>query len=127
MDEAELAAEPPVVARPRLLEALEMGVGALDLVVAHQANIRIIDYAVKRLGIPEEKVFNNLERYGNTSGASIPLALAEARDVGRLHAGDTVLMVGFGAGLTWGSTVVAYEPLASAARPDAPRAEGVGA
>lgn len=95
----------------RLLEALEMGVDELDLVVAHQANIRIIDYAVRHLGVPEEKVFNNLDRYGNTSGASIPLALTEARDRGRLADGDTVLMVGFGAGLTWGSTVVSYEPL----------------
>jgi 3-oxoacyl-[acyl-carrier-protein] synthase III len=98
----------------RLLDALELGPDGVDLVVAHQANIRIIDNAVKRLGIPPEKVFNNLERYGNTSGASIPLALTEARDVGRLRPGDTVLMVGFGAGLTWGSTVVAYEPVRAA-------------
>lgn len=99
----------------RLLEALGIGVEDLDLVVAHQANRRIIDYVASRLGIPEEKLFNNLERYGNTSSASIPLALTEARDTGRLKPGDLLLMVGFGGGFTWGSTVVRYEPLEAAA------------
>ena len=70
----------------RLLEALEISIDEIDLVVAHQANSRIIDVAARRLGIPEDRVFNNLERYGNTSSASIPLALAEARDEGRLRA-----------------------------------------
>ena len=95
----------------RLLDALEMTVDDVDLVIPHQANARIIDHAAARLGLSEGKMFNNLERYGNTSSASVPLALAEARDAGRLHAGDTVLMIGFGAGLTWGSAVVRYEPL----------------
>lgn len=94
----------------RLLERLEMGVDEIDLLVAHQANQRIIEHALRRLDIPQERVFNNLERYGNTSSASIPLALCEARDLGRLRPGDMVLMVGFGAGLSWGSTVVRYEP-----------------
>jgi 3-oxoacyl-[acyl-carrier-protein] synthase-3 len=95
----------------RLLEALEMGVGEIDLVVAHQANLRIIEHAAKRLGIPDERIYNNVDRFGNTSSASIPIALAEAREVGRLTPGDLLLLVGFGAGLTWGSTVVRYEPL----------------
>jgi 3-oxoacyl-[acyl-carrier-protein] synthase III len=95
----------------RLLAALEMDVEEIDLVVAHQANLRIIEHAAKRLGVPEERLYNNVDRFGNTSSASIPIALAEAREVGRLHAGDLLLLVGFGAGLTWGSTVVRYEPL----------------
>lgn len=94
----------------RLLEALEMGIDEVDLLVPHQANIRIIDYAVERLGIDPERVFNNVDRYGNTSSASIPLALTEAQANGRLSAGDLVMMVGFGGGLTWGSTLVRYEP-----------------
>jgi 3-oxoacyl-[acyl-carrier-protein] synthase-3 len=95
----------------RLLDAVDVTLDDIDLVVPHQANIRIIDHAAARLGIPESKLFNNLEHYGNTSSASIPLALTEARDAGRLRPGDLVLMVGFGAGLTWGSTVVRYEPV----------------
>lgn len=94
----------------RLLAGLELSIDEIDLVVAHQANSRIIDHAVARLGIPPEKAFTNLERYGNTSAASIPIAMAEARDLGVLRPGHLVLMVGFGAGLSWGSAVVRYEP-----------------
>jgi len=101
----------------RLLERLELGIDEIDLVVLHQANIRIIDHAMRRLGIVEERAFNNVDRYGNTSSASIPLAMAEARDRGRLHPGDLVLMVGFGAGLAWGSAVVRYEPVLGALSP----------
>jgi 3-oxoacyl-[acyl-carrier-protein] synthase-3 len=94
----------------RLLDGMETSVDEIDLLIPHQANIRIIDHAVERLGIPPEKVFNNLERYGNTSAASIPIAMTEARDAGVLKPGDLVLMVGFGAGLSWASTLVRYEP-----------------
>jgi 3-oxoacyl-[acyl-carrier-protein] synthase III len=97
----------------RLLERLEMLIDEIDLLIAHQANSRIIEHAIARLGIPEEKVFNNLDRYGNTSAASIPLAMAEARDAGRMRPGDRLLLVGFGAGLTWGTAVVHYEPAAA--------------
>jgi len=75
----------------------------VSLFVLHQANIRIIDHAMKVLNIPRSKVFNNLDRVGNTSAASIPLALDEAHREGRIQRGDLVLMCGFGAGLTWGT------------------------
>ena len=94
----------------RLLAATGLTIGDIDLVVAHQANSRIIDHAAERLGIPSDRMFNNLERYGNTSSASIPLALTEARDAGRLSPGDLLLLVAFGGGLTWASTIVRYEP-----------------
>ena len=101
----------------RLLERLEMSIDEIDLLIAHQANSRIIEHAVKRLGIAPEKVFNNLERYGNTSAASIPLAMKEARDLGRMRPGDLLLLVGFGGGLTWGTTIVRYEPVSPEAAP----------
>ena len=86
------------------------GVTASDVAwfVPHQANIRIIDSAAGRLGISEERTIVNIERYGNTSAASIPLALAEAADDGRVRDGDLVLMSGFGAGMTWGSALVRW-------------------
>jgi 3-oxoacyl-[acyl-carrier-protein] synthase-3 len=80
----------------------------IDLVVLHQANIRIIDAAVENLGLPREKVFVNLDRYGNTSAGSIPLALDEARRAGRVRPGDHILLCGFGAGLTWGAGVMRW-------------------
>ena len=85
-----------------------LSVADVDLYVPHQANVRIIDHAVARLGIPEDRVIVNVDRYGNTSSASIPLALADALDQGRVHGGDTVLMTGMGAGLTWGSAVMRW-------------------
>lgn len=77
----------------------------IDLFIPHQANRRIIDAAGKRLGVPAEKVFVNLHRYGNTSCASIPLALSEALDEGRIKDGDKVVLVGFGGGLAWGALI----------------------
>jgi 3-oxoacyl-[acyl-carrier-protein] synthase-3 len=74
----------------------------------HQANVRIIEAAGNRLGIPAERTLVNIDRYGNTSAASIPLVLAEAADDGRLQSGDTVLLSGFGAGLTWGSALLRW-------------------
>jgi 3-oxoacyl-[acyl-carrier-protein] synthase III len=86
------------------------GVTSADVAwfVPHQANVRIIDSAATRLGIPKERTIVNIDRYGNTSAASIPIALAEAADDGRLCAGDLVLMSGFGAGMTWGSALVRW-------------------
>jgi len=86
-----------------ILERAGVGVDDVKLFVLHQANIRIIDHAMSVLGIPADKVFNNLDRVGNTSAASIPVALEEAFQQGRLESGDLVLMCGFGAGLTWGT------------------------
>jgi 3-oxoacyl-[acyl-carrier-protein] synthase-3 len=80
----------------------------VDVYVPHQANVRIIEHARKKLGIPEEKVVIDVDRYGNTSSGSIPLALADAREDGRLQAGKLVLMTGMGAGLTWGSGLIEW-------------------
>ena len=83
-------------------------VAEVDVYVPHQANVRIIDHAVRKLGFPEEKVVVNLDRYGNTSSGSIPLALADAASDGRLQPGKLVLMTGMGAGLTWGSALIEW-------------------
>jgi 3-oxoacyl-[acyl-carrier-protein] synthase-3 len=85
-----------------------ISVDDVDVYVPHQANIRIIDHAAKKLGIPRERVVVNVDRYGNTSSGSIPLALADAADEGRLKPGHVVLMTGMGAGLTWGSAVMQW-------------------
>jgi len=80
----------------------------LDLLIPHQANIRIIESAAKRLELPPEKVFVNLHKFGNMSAASIPVALDEASAIGKLKKGNTVLLVAFGAGLTWASCVLKW-------------------
>ncbi len=83
-------------------------IGDVDVYVPHQANIRIIDHATKKLGVPSERVVINVDRYGNTSSGSIPLALADAAQDGRLRPGKLVLMTGMGAGLTWGSALIRW-------------------
>ena len=83
-------------------------VDEVDVYVPHQANKRIIDHAARKLGIPEEKVVVNVDRFGNTSSGSIPLALADAAADGRLREGELVLMTGMGAGLTWGSALIEW-------------------
>lgn len=80
----------------------------ISLMVPHQANIRIIESASKQLKISEDKVYTNLDRYGNTSAASIPIAFCEAIEQGKVRAHDKIVMVGFGAGLTWGAAVVEW-------------------
>jgi len=80
----------------------------VDVYVPHQANVRIIDHATKKLGVPAEKTVVNVHRYGNTSSGSIPLALADAADDGRLRPGKLVLLTGMGAGLTWGSALIEW-------------------
>ncbi|HVF13924.1 MAG TPA: beta-ketoacyl-ACP synthase III [Acidimicrobiales bacterium] len=88
--------------------AADVDASEVDLFVPHQANIRIIEGAASRLGFPPERVFVNIERYGNTSAASVPIAMAEAADEGRLHDGDLVLLSGFGAGMSWASALLRW-------------------
>ena len=90
------------------IEKADMTLEDIDLLIPHQANIRIIHSAAQTLGIPLEKVFTNVEKYGNTSAASIPVALCEALEAGRIKPDDTLAMVAFGAGLAWGATVVRW-------------------
>ncbi|HFB52631.1 MAG TPA: ketoacyl-ACP synthase III [Anaerolineae bacterium] len=100
----------------KVLENAGMTIDDIDLLIPHQANARIVDLAVRRLGISPDKVFLNLQKYGNTSAASIPLALVEAYEEGRIKEGDHVCMVSFGAGLTWASAIVQWgQPLGDSA------------
>lgn len=92
----------------RVLERCGRTVEEIDLFVPHQANMRIIEAAAKKLGIAEDRVCTNLDRYGNTSCASIPLCLHEARVRGKLREGTLVLLMGFGAGLSWGACLLEW-------------------
>jgi len=92
----------------KAVEAAGLTVADIDLLVPHQANVRIIEKAAERMGLAREKVVVNLDRYGNTSAASIPLALDEAVRAGRVAPGSLVVLVGFGAGLTWGANVLRW-------------------
>jgi len=92
----------------KLLAQAGMTAADIDLFVPHQANLRIIKSAADKLGLPDEKVFINVEKYGNTSGGSIPLALYEAEVAGRLKPGMVVMTVGFGAGLVWGANLIRW-------------------
>jgi 3-oxoacyl-[acyl-carrier-protein] synthase-3 len=97
-----------VTSAEAILGECDLAVEDVDVYVPHQANVRIIDHAVKKLGIPQEKTVINVQRYGNTSSGSIPLALADAADDGRLEPGKLVLLTGMGAGLTWGSALIEW-------------------
>lgn len=90
-------------------ETAGVAVEDIDLFVPHQANSRIIEAAARRVGLPMERVMVNIQEYGNTSTATIPLALADALREGRLRSGDRVLMAGFGSGLTWGACLLEWE------------------
>jgi 3-oxoacyl-[acyl-carrier-protein] synthase-3 len=91
-----------------VLAAAELGVGDVDLFVPHQANMRINELVAKKLGMPAEKVVHNIERYGNTTAATIPIGLSETFAEGKLREGTTVLMAAFGSGYTWGGAVVRF-------------------
>ncbi|HZY83966.1 MAG TPA: beta-ketoacyl-ACP synthase III [Gemmataceae bacterium] len=91
-----------------VLQASGVRPGDVDLYVPHQANIRIINAAIDVLHIPRNKVYNNLDRYGNTSAGSVPLALDEALAEGRLQPGQLAILSGFGAGLTWGTALMRW-------------------
>ena len=91
-----------------VLERCGVSVDEVDVYIPHQANVRIMDHAAQKLGIPRDRMVVNVDRYGNTSSGSIPLALADAQEDGRIKKGDLVLMTGMGAGLTWGSALMVW-------------------
>ncbi|TAH54279.1 MAG: ketoacyl-ACP synthase III [Chloroflexota bacterium] len=97
-----------VDATKQALQKANIPLSELDMLVPHQANARIIDYAAKALNLPPEKVIKNLDRYGNTSAASIPLALVEAIEEKRVNPGDHLVFVGFGGGLSWGACALEW-------------------
>lgn len=92
----------------KALEGAGISAGDVDCLVPHQANTRIIQAAAKRLKLPLDKVVINIDKYGNTSAASIPIALEEAVHSGKIKQGDTIVLIGFGAGLTWASAVIKW-------------------
>ena len=103
------------IAVPKLVEAVEIAIRKaglqikdIDLFIPHQANVRIIESVAEKLDLPKEKVFINIEKYGNTSAASIPIALDEALKAGRIKENDIIVMASFGAGVTWGATVIRW-------------------
>jgi 3-oxoacyl-[acyl-carrier-protein] synthase III len=91
-----------------ILDECDLSIDDVDVYVPHQANVRIIDHAVRKLQVPEDRTVVNVDRFGNTSSGSIPLALADAADDGRLEPGKLVLLTGMGAGLTWGSALIRW-------------------
>jgi 3-oxoacyl-[acyl-carrier-protein] synthase-3 len=91
-----------------VLASAGIGIDQIDLFIPHQANQRIIQAVGQRLGLKDEQVFSNVDRVGNTSAASIPLAMVDARDQGRMRRGDLVLTSSFGGGLTWASALFRY-------------------
>jgi 3-oxoacyl-[acyl-carrier-protein] synthase III len=91
-----------------VLDRCGVSVDDIDVYIPHQANVRIMDHAAQKLGIPRDRMVVNVDRYGNTSSGSIPLALVDAQAQGRLREGDLVLMTGMGAGLTWGSALMEW-------------------
>lgn len=94
-----------------MLEALNAAgktVDDLDMFIPHQANLRIAQFVQQKFGLPDEKVFNNIQKYGNTTAASIPIALSEAIEAGKIKRGDLVLLSAFGSGFTWGSVLFEY-------------------
>ncbi len=96
------------LATQQVMQQAGLPLEAIDLLIPHQANQRIIEAAVRALGLPAGRVYTNLDRYGNTSSASIPIALSEAAENGQIDPGDLVVCVGFGAGLTWGAVALRW-------------------
>jgi len=110
----------------RMLEQHGLGVDDVSLYVAHQANARIVEAAAQRLGLDRERVFINIDRYGNTTAATIPLALCEAVQQDRVHPGDWVILTSVGAGLTVGTALLRWSetPVCFEAGPDSSLAKG---
>ena len=90
------------------LQANNLEVSDIDMLIPHQANLRIAQFVQQKFGLPDEKIFNNIQKYGNTTAASIPIALCEALDQGKIKKGDLVLLSAFGSGFTWGSVLFRY-------------------
>ena len=91
-----------------ILERNNISSDQIDLMIPHQANIRINSAVAQKLNISEDKVFNNIEKYGNTTSASLPICMSEAVSCGKLKKGDLVLTVAFGSGFTWGSNLIRW-------------------
>ena len=89
-----------------VLDEAGLTIDQVDMVIPHQANLRIAEMVQRKLGLPDDKMYNNIMRYGNTTAASIPLALSEAIEEGRAKKGDLILMPAFGSGFTWGAALV---------------------
>jgi 3-oxoacyl-[acyl-carrier-protein] synthase-3 len=96
------------LAAKNVLKESELTTEQIDVVIPHQANIRIIQTLCDLSGIPQEKAFVNIHKYGNTSAATVPIALCEALEQGRVKPGDNLLLAAFGAGLTWGAAVLKW-------------------
>jgi 3-oxoacyl-[acyl-carrier-protein] synthase-3 len=90
------------------LAANGLSIDALDMLIPHQANLRINEAVVRALGLPPDRCHNNIQKYGNTTSATIPICLKEAVDLGKIQPGDLVCLAAFGAGLTWGSVLLRY-------------------
>jgi 3-oxoacyl-[acyl-carrier-protein] synthase-3 len=90
------------------LQVCGLSIDEMGMLISHQMNARIIESAAKRLKLPDEKVFINIGEYGNTSAASVPIAFDECVRTGRIKRGDIVLLVAFGAGLTWGANLIEF-------------------
>jgi 3-oxoacyl-[acyl-carrier-protein] synthase-3 len=92
----------------KVAERAGISLADISLIVPHQANIRILNAVAERLGVPHEKVFTNIDRYGNTSAASVPIALDEALEANRIHDNDLVMLNACGGGLTWGANLLRW-------------------
>lgn len=90
------------------LEANNLGVEDIDMLIPHQANLRISQFIQRKFGLSDDQVFNNIQKYGNTTAASIPIALTEAWEAGKIKKGDIVVLAAFGSGFTWGSAVIRW-------------------
>lgn len=90
------------------LMANELGVDDISMLIPHQANLRISQFIQKKFGLSDDKVFNNIQKYGNTTAASIPIALTEAWEAGKIQSGDLVVLAAFGSGFTWGSCIIRW-------------------
>jgi 3-oxoacyl-[acyl-carrier-protein] synthase-3 len=90
------------------LDKNNLSIDDVSLIIPHQANLRIIQSVAKRMGVEQNKFYANIQRYGNTTAASIPIALCEAVDEGKIKAGDNIILAAFGAGYTWASAAIRW-------------------